>query len=53
MALQDWRVTLAGKWGGLRSVTVQAASAEQACRKARELAYSHERVSGASKAGAR
>jgi hypothetical protein len=41
-----FQVTLAGKWGGLRTVTVEARSPESAKRKAAEQARPHEHVSG-------
>lgn len=39
-----YHVTLAGKWGGSRTVAVQASSAADARRKGRELAFMNERI---------
>lgn len=44
MTSKRWSVTLFGKWGGMRSVTVTAATEATARKRARELAFSYERV---------
>jgi hypothetical protein len=47
MTSKRWQVTLHGKWGGMRSVTVTAATEATAKKRAREVAASHERVGNA------
>jgi hypothetical protein len=44
MRRREWLVTLYGKWGGLRTVRVQATTPERARAAARDFAYSYERI---------
>jgi hypothetical protein len=44
MRRKTWRVVLAGKWGGTRTIDVQATTAERARAQAVSQAYIHERV---------
>lgn len=41
---KTWHVTLAGKWGGVRAVEVEAATEASARKRARALAFAHEHV---------
>jgi hypothetical protein len=40
-----WQVVLTGKWGGTRSITLDAHGEKDARLRARALAFGHERIS--------
>ena len=44
MTTKRWQVSLCGKWGGVRTVTVSAATEKTARKRALELARLDERI---------